>query len=172
MKEVWKDVVGYENKYKVSNLGRVYSIERNGTKGHFCKEKISYGYSKVCLVKKSKIKLCALHRLVAIAFIPNPNNYPQVNHIDGNKQNNNVDNLEWVTAKQNMEHAYKTGLKKAWSYRIAQIKDDKIIKMWENAVVASKETGIYIRSIYRSANFYHKNRKAGGFKWTYEKDLK
>lgn len=170
--EIWKDIIGYEGKYQVSNLGRVFSFERNGTKAHFMKPKINRcGYVLVPLTKNKKVKWMFVHKLVLQTFIPNPNNKKQGNHIDGNKLNNCVDNLEWVTPKENIEHAYRTGLKKTWSYKIAQIKNGQIIKIYDNAIVASKETGIYISSIYRSANFYHTYREAGGYKWTYIKDI-
>lgn len=119
-KEIWRDIVGYEGYYKVSNTGFVRSIDRSvkgprNTEYHL-KGKLKHqyinrdGYCTVHLKKEGKSQQIQVHRLVAIAFIPNINNLPQVNHIDGNKANNRVENLEWVTAKQNMQHAIKTGL--------------------------------------------------------------
>ena len=100
IKEYWKPVVGYEGLYMVSNWGRVKSIK-------FGKERIlkpgtnNYGYLLVMLCKDGKIKGFTVHRLVAEAFLPNPHNYPCVNHKDENKQNNNVSNLEWCSAQYN-----------------------------------------------------------------------
>ena len=100
IKEIWKPVVGYEGLYMVSNWGRVKSIK-------FGKERIlkpgtnNYGYLLVMLCKDGKIKGFTVHRLVAEAFLPNPHNYPCVNHKDENKQNNNVSNLEWCSAQYN-----------------------------------------------------------------------
>lgn len=117
--EIWKNVEGYESYYQISNLGRVKSLERivNSSK-RSCfkvKEKIitnvikTTGYYYVTLCK-DKYNYYTLHRLIAKAFISNPNNYPCVNHIDGNKLNNSVDNLEWCTYAHNSKHAHKIGL--------------------------------------------------------------
>ncbi len=117
--EVWEKVIGYEN-YEVSNLGNVKTLKRNYWNGRgWCvrKEKLikiqfDTNYSCVGLYKKDSLKgkTILLHRIVAIAFIPNPDNKPCVNHIDGNKRNNNVDNLEWCTHSENTKHACRTGL--------------------------------------------------------------
>ena len=113
--EVWKDIAGYEGKYQVSNLGRVRSLQYHNTKGIV---RIGYlkpatdgcGYLRCTLSKNNKLTTFKVHRLVASAFIDNPNNLPQVNHKDGDKQNNNVDNLEWCNNSQNQLHAYANGL--------------------------------------------------------------
>lgn len=110
MIEVYKDIEGFEGRYMVSNLGNVKSLNYQNTK----KEKIltpirhHLGYYIVHL-GSSKIRM--IHTLVAKAFIPNPEHHRYVNHIDGNKRNNIVTNLEWVTAKQNVSHAIRTGLR-------------------------------------------------------------
>jgi len=111
MNEIWKDIKGYEGIYEVSNLGRVRSIPRNGTinKTKILSPALIHGYYSLCLRNKNK-KMHRVSRLVAQAFIPNPENKPEVNHIDGNKKNNVVCNLEWNTASENMLHAFKTGL--------------------------------------------------------------
>lgn len=120
MKEIWRDIKGYEGLYQVSNIGRVKSLERiiTNTLGSYTRaEKIlvplktKKGYYQIHLHKNGVCKTSKIHRLVAEAFIPNPLNKSQVNHIDGNKINNNVENLEWATQEENMQHAYKTGLK-------------------------------------------------------------
>ena len=120
MDEIWKPIEGYEDLYQVSSYGRVKSNDRteickNGLvrfrEGKILKPHQNYnGYLWVSLCKNDKRKKNKIHRLVAQAFIPNINNKPQVNHIDGNKHNNNLKNLEWVTSKENMEHAIKKGL--------------------------------------------------------------
>ena len=104
--EIWKDVVGYEGLYEVSNLGRIRRGER------IKKPHIDHGgYLTVQLSKHSKMKCLKVHRIVALAFIQNPENKRTVNHIDGNKQNNCVENLEWATHSENISHANKTGLR-------------------------------------------------------------
>lgn len=112
--EEWKDIEGYEGLYQVSNLGRVKSLDRiiyrNNGRIQTLRErilkpaKISGGYQFVLLSKDGKTKHCLVHRLVASAFIENPNDYTDVNHIDENKINNRVDNLEWCNRKYNMNY--------------------------------------------------------------------
>ena len=114
MKEVWRDIEGYEGLYQVSNLGRVKSFAKKGN----WKEKILIqsktrdGYNIVGLYKNSKNTTVRVHRVVAKAFIPNPNSFLEVNHKDGNKNNNAVDNLEWCTCEENMKHSWNIGLRR------------------------------------------------------------
>lgn len=123
--EIWKDIVGYEGMYSVSNKGRVRSLCRKIWNGYdfvvhqeqILKPNILHkGYLQVTLNDSRKRKCMLVHRLVAIAFLPNPNNYDQINHIDGNKQNNNVENLEWCNNSMNQKHAYANGLNKHSKY--------------------------------------------------------
>lgn len=118
--EIWKPVVGfegcYEGTYEISSLGRVRSIDRVLASGNFAKGRMrsilldNRGYPVVGLYKEGKGNQRKVHRLAALAFVPNPENKPAVNHRDGNKQNNNVENLEWVTNRENTNHAYLNGL--------------------------------------------------------------
>lgn len=115
MEEIWKDIPGFEGLYQISNLGRVKSLPKMAGR-RFQDEHmialvdVSGGYVGVQLYKNGKGKRYSLHRLVATSFIDNPENFPQVNHVDGNKKNNCVTNLEWCTAKENIRHAWDTGL--------------------------------------------------------------
>lgn len=119
-KEIWKDIEGYENYYQISNLGNIKSLPRKiiNNKGYYIsKEKIlsaglsASGYMHIALCRFGKNKTFKIHRLKAIAFIPNPENKPCINHIDGNKLNNDIYNLEWCTHSENHKHAFKIGLK-------------------------------------------------------------
>lgn len=113
MIEIWRDIKGFEGYYQISNLGNIKGLDRkvksSKSKSGFRLVKSKpiathidkYGYVSVRLRKEGKTKAFTIHRLVAIAFIPNPNNYPSINHIDENKLNNNVQNLEWCTVRYN-----------------------------------------------------------------------
>lgn len=119
--EIWKDVVGYEGYYQVSNLGRVRSLDRvldkpniltggqTIRKGKILKQKELSGYMYVNLCVHDKRHHCRVHRLVAEAFIPNPDGKPQVNHKYGNKKDNRGYRLEWATASENGKHSYENG---------------------------------------------------------------
>ena len=108
-KEFWKPIKDYEGLYDVSNFGRVRSVRRNKVmKGVSRKD----GYVSCNLICDGKAKNKLIHRIVAETFIPNPKEKSEVNHIDGNKQNNTVKNLQWVTPSENQRHAIKIGLRK------------------------------------------------------------
>jgi len=127
--EIWKDVIGYEGLYQVSNLGNVKSLDREVTpnnrvpywrKGKMCKQsKSNLGYMIVGFTVNNVKVNKYVHRLVAEIFIDNINDYPQVNHIDCNKTNNKANNLEWCTNSQNHIHAVKNGLNKLHLHRVA-----------------------------------------------------
>lgn len=108
-KEIWKDIEGYNGKYKISNYGKIRSLCKK--RDFIMKQTISHdGYYYVNLYG-NKNRFNKIHRLVAIHFVENINNKPQVNHINGNKLNNHYQNLEWCTVGENLKHAYLLGLK-------------------------------------------------------------
>ena len=115
------------NDYEITKDGEVYSLKHNKRKpikGYIDK----YGYRRVLLYINGKRKKYFVHRLVAEKYIENPDNLPQVNHKDGNKTNNCVDNLEWVTPKENIQHAIKNGFRKSNNTTKLNVKDVKQIK--------------------------------------------
>ena len=154
--ETWKPVVGFEGYYEVSDRGRVRSVDRlvnrrGGTKslrrGRMLKlSSYSNGYLKVSLAKEGKQTYHLVHRLVASAFIPNPNNYPCVNHIDENKKNNKAVNLEWCT------HSYNHLYSLASCARCCPCINLTTGKRYVSFTEASRDTGIDKDAIRRSCN--------------------
>lgn len=179
MQEIWKDISGYEGYYQVSNLGNVKSMERiverkNNETGNLpLKSRIlslnTYpkGYKKVTLRKNNTSKSFFVHRLVAEAFIPNPNNYPYVNHKDENPSNNHSDNLEWCTNEYNMSYGtlgYRISLAK--SKQVFQFDlDGNFLNIFYGVNVASRITNISSTSIVNCCN--GASRSAGGFLWSF-----
>lgn len=157
-----KIIEGYNNKYIITKSGKVY----NNITGIEMKQKDSYGYRVVALRKftnnKSEQKLYKIHRLVAEAFISNPNHYPVVNHIDGDKTNNNVENLEWCTVKDNAIHAIKHQLRPTTiNYNNGQCIIDLIEQFDYNYADVSKLLNINRHTI---AGFYQRGYKTLGLK--------
>lgn len=154
MEEVWKDVVGHEGLYEVSNLGRIRSLPRITTsrpmKGKLLSTatKDTKRYEKVCLSYNGNYKYYKVHQVVARAFIDNPENKPQINHIDGNRHNNKVDNLEWVTSTENNSRAKKHGMllgenHQNTNYTEEQIKEVKLmLKQGLKNIDIERVTGI------------------------------
>lgn len=131
--EEWRPVNGFESKYEVSNYGRVRSIDHEmkslggyrTVKGRILKQRVEHGYCRVQLsISKREHPHKQVHRLVAEAFVPNPDNKPEVNHIDGCKTNNCAENLEWVTSSENSVHAIENGLQRPKT-------DEELQKMWD-----------------------------------------
>lgn len=146
--EIWKDVVGYEGLYQVSNFGRAKALKKEWVCGNqkskrTQEEKVlrvgdnGFGYYSTRFCKSGKLYTVKIHRLVAIAFVLNPENKPQVNHVDGNKKNNHVSNLEWVDNRANSSHLRKTN--KTGAYL------DKRRGMWYSRIMINGEV---IRSQY------------------------
>lgn len=150
--EVWKDIVGYDDEYKglyqISSYGRVRCLDRVdsiGRKrlGHIINGAYSgAGYKYVGLTKNAKTTSARVNRLVALAFIQNKENKPYVNHKDENKKNNNVENLEWVTAKENSNYGTSIErLSKSQSIPIKVIYQDNTYEIWDGASIFAREYG-------------------------------
>lgn len=187
MTEIWHDIPGYEGEYQASNLGRIKSISRliqRGINPYTSKEVIlkqqtdRNGYRFVILHKK----LCLVHRLIGMAFLPNPKE--TINHINGNKADNRIENLEWATRSENTRHAYdvlhrkgsltgrrgtnspnygRRGSESKLSKAIVQMKDGKPIATFESMREAEREIGIHHAQI--SAACKGERPHAGGFQW-------
>lgn len=146
-KELWKDVKGYEGLYQVSNAGRVRAFKSQA----ILKEQVDHrNRKKIMLHDKGKRKNCSVHRLVALAFIENPENYPEINHKDGNTWNNRVENLEWCNHSYNAKHAYHTGLLRTIRGRNEKSKKPIIRsdgKRYDCAYEAASDLGVTVYSI-------------------------
>ncbi len=177
LEEIFKDIVGYEGKYQVSNLGNVKSLNYQNTRASKVLSPVKHhgGYLIVHLCQ-GKIRM--IHTLVAEAFIPNPEHKRYVNHIDGNKHNNRVSNLEWVTSKENMNHAIKTGLRDPHknnhpkgadtpnSRSVEQYdKNGNFIKSWDCISDAARFIGCNPCMIINNAS--GRTKSAHGFIWKY-----
>lgn len=187
MEEVWKDIPNYEGLYQASNLGRIKSLNRiimrKDNKIYTQKEKIlkpaknHKGYLHCSLTKDFKTKKISVHRLVAQTFISNSNNLPQVNHIDGNKQNNQTNNLEWITNYDNIQHSITTGIRDVKKIIKTMVDKNKkivnqydlegnFIKKWESIKSAELQLNIPNQNICKVCQ--GKRKTAGGYIWKYE----
>lgn len=140
--ESWKDVVGYENEYEVSNLGNVRRKQKT-----LAISVSLHGYQNISLSKNGKVKTHLVHRLVAKAFLENKEDREQVNHKDCSKTNNNVDNLEWVTPQENIDHAVENQLQ-----RVQSGENNNMVKLTEKDVLFIREMledGLTAYSIHR-----------------------
>lgn len=157
MKEVWKDVVGYEGRYQVSNNGRVQSLISGRTMSLFDNGK---GYLGVALSKNGNVKRFYVHRLVAMAFLENRNNYPEVNHKNGDKSDDSLKNLEWCDRSHNRRHAIAMGLwisRKGEGVYHSKLKEQDVLDIVEGLSDGFKQNdiasyyGVNRRSIYEIA---------------------
>lgn len=173
MNEIWKDIPGYEGYYQVSNLGNFKSLDRviNYRKGltrlypgkSLLLEPTKDNYRRIVLMREGIKTRYMAHRLVALTFIPNPDNLPYINHKNGCKSNNAVENLEWCTASENSRHAIRTGLQKP---ELNIPSNSKAVICLETGVIyptvhkAAKAIGVYVTSISRAIK---KNRACKGY---------
>lgn len=164
-KEIWKDIKGYEGLYQVSNYGRIINYKSK----RILKGRVSFGYLRITLYKYGKAKTFMVHRLVAEAFISNPNKLPQINHKDENKMNNNVNNLEWCNSQYNINYGKRNEIvsKKLTNHP----KKSKKIRCVETGIVYSSS-----REIERELGYFHSNilaccngkrKTRGGYHWEY-----
>lgn len=177
MIEEWRDIANFEGLYLISNLGHVKSVERykrNNTGTQFVNERLRVltpdkdGYLKVCLSKDGKRYVRSVHRLVAEAFIPNPDNLPVINHKNEDKQDNKVENLEWCTVRYNTMYGtgrIRTSMKQGKSVEQLDL-DGNVIDEFYSMRVAAKITGIPQPNIHKVCNGVRQT--AGGYKWRYK----
>lgn len=141
-KEIWRYIKGYEGRYQVSNLGRVRSLRRHRVRGKIMDVACNGHYWRIKLSKNNKAKRVLLHRIIAETFIPNPENKPQVNHINGDKKDNSIENLEWCTRSENQLHAIRTGLRPMKTKTGTKVINTITGKVFESIKQASREKGI------------------------------
>lgn len=175
MKEIFKPIKGYEGLYEVSNLGNVKSVCKNGKgigigksrKEVILKPIMNKGYLRVNLSKNGVIKHFSIHRLVAEAFLPNPNNYPEVNHKDENKTNNTIDNLEWCDSKYNNNYGTRNErINKTRSKSVRQyFLNGTLFATYKSIGEACRSTNINTGNISACCN--KKQKTAGGFIWKF-----
>lgn len=180
--EIWKNIDGFENLYKISTYGRIKSLGNGKSTNSTTKQerilKTNYsstGYEKAKLFKNGKRHYFSIHRLVALNFLSNDLNKKEVNHKDGNKQNNNVSNLEWVTASENQLHAFKHGLQKSkmgkdhiQSKSIKQLDlNGNLIRTFESINQVKRELGFNSYGIIKCCKKEKRYRTAYKYKWEY-----
>lgn len=174
-KEIWRPIKGYEGLYEISNLGKIKSNFRQGSTTDFLKiSNNGNGYMMVRLCKNGKAKKYYLHRLLAQTFIDNPEDKPQVNHINENRSDNRLENLEWVTQKENNNHG-NHNLNSAISKRSGKAKknvqldlDGNELGRFDFLIEAAKTVNGNSINISRAARNIRNRETAYGYKWRYE----
>lgn len=168
--QIWKDIEGYKGHYQISNYGNVRSLKKDAflMKGGYLK-----GYKIISLWKNGTGKMFRVHRLVEAAFIPNPDNKPCIDHIDGDRANNHADNLRWVTVKENQNNPI---TKSKWIGKKAKPHHEKAVEQIKNGIVVN--VFVSIQEAARKGNFSAtaickvckgKGNLHKGYKWRYKK---
>ena len=169
MKEIWKDIAGYEGLYQISNIGMIKSL-CNGKERILKAGNNGLGYMFVYLCNDGKKKMYYIHRLLAEAFIPNPDNLPTVDHIDRNRTNNTVENLRWATQKEQIANSNRTNQKiavaKSNSIPVSQYtKSGVFVATYTSGLEAERQTGICNQNISHCLKGRYKS--AGNYIWKY-----
>ncbi len=169
MEEIWRDIQGYEGLYKVSNMGNVKSLNyrRTGLEKNLKFDKDNHGYLYVILCKNNERKTFRVHRLVAQAFIDNPNNYPQVNHKDENKLNNTVKNLEYCSSSYN--NNYGTRNERVGNVLSKSLYCFETTKYYKSITEVSKDLNLYKSNIVSVLK--GRQKRTGGYTFRYAKDV-
>ena len=164
VKETWKDILGYEGSYQVSDSGKVFSLKTDKLLKPYDSGRV---YLQVDLYKDFSKKRHSIHRLVIETFIENIDKKEQVNHVDGCKTNNYLSNLEWCTRSENMKHAYKNGLNTGRPVKsVSQFTlTGKLIHIFKSITEAEKITGVNDGNIISACK--GKYKQANGFIWKY-----
>ena len=175
---MWKDIPNYETLYSANEYGEIKSVKNN----ILLKQYVRSGYKTVYLYKNKNKKSFSTHRLIGLVFIPNPENKPEINHKDGNKLNNHVDNLEWCTSSENKKHAYKIGLRKPVIHKgNKKFGKDNVsskpvlqysihgdfIQKHNSQSCAARYIGVDVSTIWKACNGVRKT--GAGFIWKFDK---
>ena len=177
--EIWKFIEGANNKYLVSTQGSVKSFINDKVNGKILSNVLTQKYARVCInINNQGNKRYFVHRLVAMAFIPNPENKPQINHINGKHSDNRVENLEWCTCKENLIHSYTElgrprskgnikNLKPFPQKRVIQYSLDWVEIMRFNSI---SEAATYTKTNHRNISrcVLNQRKKTNGFRWKFE----
>lgn len=169
MKEVWKPIIGFDGVYEVSNLGNVVSnnYNRTGKRRLLKPSHNSWGYKEVQLSKGGRVKHFTIHRLVATHFLPNKNDLPEINHIDENKDNNSVFNLEWCNRSHNINHGTR-------NQRTVDGESIMVLCVEENTYYKSASEASRVLGLSRTAInncLRGRSKTSGGYHWRYADDI-
>lgn len=177
-KEIWKPILGYEGLYEVSNKGNVRSMNYNRTGNIKLLKYLVHrdGYLKVRLYKDKSWVDCFIHKLVAINFIPNPYDMTEIDHKNGNKTDNKVENLKWCTRKENMNNTItKNKIRKTMNYKATPVIQynvkGELINVFDTIMEASRVTGVNSGGISNCCQNKNRQKTAGGYIWKYKKEI-